>query len=532
MARLTTDLVLKENQAAEAEAVTAVTLTHRALSNVSCLGNFRNVERIDLGFNNLRSLEGLALCVNLKWLSVVENKLESLKGVEGLTKLTVLKAAKNKLRSMDEVENLVKLQALILNDNEITSICNLDKMKDLNTLVLSRNPVRKIGESLARLKSISKISLANCELEGIDSSIKGCVELKELRLGHNEIKTLPEELAHASNLQHLDLGNNFIKSWSALKVLSSLQRLKSLNLHGNSVAEKDKLVSKVKKLVPGLKIYNSKPIEKFSKHWSDDLESNSLTGDKETKHKKKEKGSAYAKTKSEITDAKSTKSDNGSEHWGERKQKKSEKHTYKNGMHGEDDKLDRKKLRSKTRNAEESGVISINQNESKHEEKSDRSDKTKNHTKSSLNQSEHDDIHNSGDDEEKGKKKKKQQQKKTKESAKTETEKTTEKKSKKRKTDLSVLDIIDDRETPFSELLALDVPDAQNDIGEEKDDKGLRGSDAVNPVVITAKRRKAKKPGQIISALELLSPAVEVGLGGPSAWVRLELRGIDDDEEE
>lgn len=520
MSRLTTDSVLKENQAADADSITAVTLTHRAFLDVSSLGNFRNVDRIDLGFNNLTSLEGLALCVNLKWLSVVENKLESLKGVEGLTKLTVLKAAKNKLRSMDEVENLVKLQALILNDNEITSICNLDKMKDLNTLVLSRNPVRKIGGSLARLKSITKISLANCELEGIDSSIKGCVELKELRLGHNEIKTLPAELAHASKLQHLDLGNNFIKSWSALKVLSSLQRLKSLNLHGNHLAEKDKLVSKVKKLVPGLKIYNSKPIEKFSKHWSDDLESNSFTGDEETKHKKKEKGSAYAKTESETADAKSTKSDNGSEHLGERKRKKGEKHTDENGIHEEDDKLDRKKLWSKNKNAEESGVISINQNESKHEEKSDRSDETKNHTKSSLNQSKHDDIHNSGDDEEKGKKKKKQ--KKTKEPTKTEApdhdaEKTTEKKSKNRKTDLSVLDIIDDGETPFSELLALDVPDAQN-IGEEKDDKGLRRLDVVNPIVITAKRRKAKKPGQIISALELLSPAVEVGLGGPSTW--------------
>ncbi|KAL9272260.1 phosphatase 1 regulatory subunit 7-like protein [Drosera capensis] len=355
MSRLTNDSVLFENQAAVADSITAVTLTHRALLDVSCLGNFRNVERIDLGFNNLTSPEGLALCVNLKWLSVVENKLESLKE----SRVSLNSRMNDMVTTIEVVFSnafcfVLCFYFVFIVDNEITSICNLDKMKDLNTLVLSRNPVRKIGGPLARLKSITKISLANCELEGIDSSIKGCVELKELRLGHIGIKTLPAELAHASKLQQLDLGNNFIKSWSALKVLSSLQRLKSLNLHGNPIAEKDKLVSKVKKLVPGLKIYNSKPIEKFSKHWSDDLESNSLTGDEETKHKEKEKGSAYAKTESETTDAKSTKSDNGSEHLGERKRKKGKEHTDENGTHEEDDKLDEKKLRGKTKNAEES----------------------------------------------------------------------------------------------------------------------------------------------------------------------------------
>lgn len=86
------------------------------------MSGFKDLERLDLGFNSLNSLEvlihpydnffffvlsleidvslpkfsesfmflqGLKLCVNLKWLSVVQNKLHSLKGIEGLTKLTV-----------------------------------------------------------------------------------------------------------------------------------------------------------------------------------------------------------------------------------------------------------------------------------------------------------------------------------------------------------------------------------------------------------------------------------------------------------
>ncbi|KAJ8552016.1 hypothetical protein K7X08_028459 [Anisodus acutangulus] len=127
-----------------------------AFVNVSCLSEFKNLQSLDLGFNNLTSLEGLKLCMNLKWLSVVQNKLQLLKGIEGLIKLTVLNSGKNKLKSMDEVSGLVNLRALILNDNDIVSICKLDKMKELNTLVLSRNPISGIVQSLAKINSSQK----------------------------------------------------------------------------------------------------------------------------------------------------------------------------------------------------------------------------------------------------------------------------------------------------------------------------------------------------------------------------------------
>lgn len=83
--------------------------------------------------------------------------------------------------------------------------------------VLSKNPIRKIGEALMKVKSITKVkgtpwcwalsvlisvlysycsqylswfqlSLSYCELQGINTSLKSCVELIELRLAHNEIK--------------------------------------------------------------------------------------------------------------------------------------------------------------------------------------------------------------------------------------------------------------------------------------------------------------------------------------------------------
>lgn len=269
MAILSVKNILQDKKTKDPNSITSLVLTHKALTDVSCLREFKNLERLDLSSNNLTSLEGLKECVNLKWLSVVQNKLQNLGEIEGLSKLVVLNAGKNMLTSMDEVKPLTSLRALILNDNKIISICGLDEMKELNTLVLSRNPISAIGESLPKVKSVVKVSLSHCQIQTI-GSLKSCTELKELRLAHNDIKTLPSELVHNSKLQLLDVGNNVINSLSDLKVLSSLSNLRNLNTQGNPISEKNKSMEKIRKLVPNLRIFNAKPIDKKAKIEKDD----------------------------------------------------------------------------------------------------------------------------------------------------------------------------------------------------------------------------------------------------------------------
>ncbi|KAL0905494.1 hypothetical protein M5K25_023918 [Dendrobium thyrsiflorum] len=261
MTRLSMDQISRENENYEVSSVSSLQLSHRALSDVSCLSNFQNLERLDLNYNCLTSLEGLSACVNLKWLQVLENKLVTLKGIEGLSKLTVLNAGRNKLEKMDEICALSNLRALILNDNNISSICNFDQMKYLNTLVLSRNPIHVIGNSLKNVTSMTKLSLSHCKLQTIGPSLLGCVNLKEARFSHNEITALPEELAKNIKLRTLDVGNNLIEKLSELKVLSTLHNLKNLNILGNPIAENENLVKKVKRLIPNIRIFNAKPSE-------------------------------------------------------------------------------------------------------------------------------------------------------------------------------------------------------------------------------------------------------------------------------
>ncbi|XP_050367539.1 uncharacterized protein LOC126785904 [Argentina anserina] len=465
MKRLSLDQVLKDNNTRDPNSISSLVLTHRALSDVSCLSELKNLERLDLSSNTLTSLEGLKSCVNLKWLSVSQNKLESLKGIEGLSKLTVLNAAMNKLTVMDEVKSVVSLRALILNDNEIASICRLDQMKELNTLVLSKNPICEIGDSLMNVKSITKLSLSHCQLRSIDSSLKSCVELKELRLAHNAIEGLPAELAQNKRLLNLDLGNNVITRWSELKVLGSLANLKNLSLQGNPVAEKDKLAKKIKKMLPNLRVFNARPIDRYNKN---EKVARVDAVDEEQKHRNV-KHHEFSETKDSNLDSAK--------------------------------ELDMKRKRN---------MEKANENVSDQEVlvRGDEGDSIKKKRHQVVNE----DFSNLKDaadlEESKGKKLKKKGHKDDDGKVKKKLDKTKQQ---------SELDIIDDADTPFLELFSDDkVVDAVDDGNQSKvKDKASQDTKLSSGVVtITSSKAKNRSTG---STLPLL-PVDEIGVGGPSSW--------------
>ncbi|KAL2511071.1 Leucine-rich repeat (LRR) family protein [Abeliophyllum distichum] len=472
MTVLSSKKILQENNTNDPNSITSLTLTHKALSDVSCLGEFRNLERLDLGFNNLTSLEGLKSCVNLKWLSVLQNKLQSFKGIECLSKLYVLNAGKNKLKSMDEVKSLASLRALILNDNEISSVCKLDQMKELNTLVLSRNPIRTLGDAVIKLKSITKLSLSNCQLQTIDSSLKSCAELKELRLAHNEITTIPSEFVRLVKLQNLDLGNNFITKWSDLKVLSSLVDLKNLNLQGNPVAEKENLVKKVKKLVPNVQIFNGRPIDKImTKEETDKVDVSSEKRISRKGHLNNAGALGSEKKRKNLFDEKAS-------DWrkdgtiSEEKKKKKLKVLLQNDNNITDD-------------AETPTATPGDKKKSKH--KIQKTDEPVMGKASDL-QGDHIPL-----------------------------EKKPDKKSRK-KLKGDNINVIDSSEAPFTDLFT-DTTDIGIETNEKKlDHRTTQDIDAVNGLVTFPTKKKKKRNCSVDPAALQLSLVDEVGLGGPSTW--------------
>ncbi|CAN4120194.1 unnamed protein product [Withania somnifera] len=509
MAVLSSKQVLQDNNTNNPSSITSLTLTHKALSDVSCLSEFENLQKLDLGFNNLTSLEGLKLCVNLKWLSVVQNKLESLKGIDGLIRLTVLNAGKNKLKSMDEVTGLVNLRALILNDNDIVSICKLDKMKELNTLVLSRNPISGIGQSLAKINSITKLSLSNCQLQGIDSSLKSCAELKELRLAHNDIKALPSELAFNIKLQNLDIGNNVIMKRSDLKVLSSLVNLKNLNLQGNPIAEREDLAKKIKKQVPNLQILNAKPIEKVMKKEVggrvDDENDIARIWDSKEEKKLKYKRSGQPEEGLDDHHEESTFLEND-------KAKKSNKFP-KNGKNAAE--------------TEETVLTDLDvQKELKiKKEKINEFDKASGSKRKELVQAEkrtNSEVEVPSvelDTREEGKHKKQKKSEVLKEKASNvEDKKQTKNSSKKAKQNKA--SAIDDGETPFSDLFVSDLSDPLSRSGkvDNHNTHQLNVDAAAGLITFPKKKKQNKNPVTAAYVGELSSVSAEIGLGGASTW--------------
>ncbi|XP_031114411.1 leucine-rich repeat and coiled-coil domain-containing protein 1 [Ipomoea triloba] len=502
MAVLSAKQVLQQSNTGDPNSISNLSLTHKALSDVSCLVEFENIQRLDLSFNNLISIEGLKSCVNLKWLSVAQNKLQSLKGIESFSKLTVLNASKNKLKSMDELSSLVSLGALILNDNEITSICKLDQMKDLNTLVLSRNPIRGIGLFLAKKNSLSKLSLSNCQLECIDSSLKSCTELKELRLSHNEIKTLPSELACNTKLLNLDIGNNEIMRWSDLKVLSSLVNLKNLNLLGNPIAEKEGLAKKIKKLVPTVVTFNAKPIDKIL---NEGVHPDSI-GDWDGKESKP------------------------------KKQKRSETQEEETLNHKDNIALfnekSKKKLKLNKNIADKVEVISQDPDvtkESKQKNKK-KNENAKEKTSDREMQQLENKKHTNNDIEALSDTRKESKQKKPKKSELV-TEKTSNQKvgvakiekelgKEQKEAKQSKNAVIDDGETPFMDLFMADMSANSISSGMMETDQGaIHTVDEIAGVVTFNKKKKKNKKQNIDpGALQLSTAADEVGLGGPSTW--------------
>ncbi|XVF69227.1 hypothetical protein PTKIN_Ptkin11bG0064000 [Pterospermum kingtungense] len=454
MGRLTKEGLLKDDP----HSITSLSLHHKALSDVSCLSEFKNLERLDLAFNILTSLQGLESCVSLKWLSVVQNKLQTLKGIEGLTKLTVLNAGKNKLRSMEEVRFLVNLRALILNDNEIVSICGLDQMKDLNTLVLSRNPISEIGDSLAKLKSITK--------------------------------NLPAELSYNKKLQNLDLGNNLIARWSDLKALDSLVNLKNLNLQGNPIAQKDKLAKKVEKLLPNLHIFNAKPIDKSIKSEmgdSVDIASHNavykedIHMEEKKDQKRKRNSKVQASFEKQDVNLDGSTGLDAEKEMNRKKKKGNDKASTEVLVEEGDDSVVKKKEKKKKAKGEQENLSHL-EVEKKIIDKGRK-------TKDKLPKNEVS-VHEDGI--------------------------MVEEKPKKKKLEKhSELDIIDDAGTSFTELFANDVEDPKDDRMKIVDRAGQDMESSGGLVTYPVKKKKSKR-----SALpELnLSPVVEVGMGGASTW--------------
>ncbi|KAL0437048.1 UNVERIFIED_CONTAM: hypothetical protein Sradi_0412700 [Sesamum radiatum] len=526
------------------------------------------MQRLDLGFNNLTSLEGLKSCMNLKWLSVVQNKLQSLKGIEGLTKLTVLNAGKNKLKSMDEVKSLASLRALILNDNEITSVCKLDQtilmfmlkhkpgpfanrsgsLYDDNNdcrgcfgtsnllssisgkssiikqdaLVRPRKILGKTEERKVACMSeeivprIGKIFLGEkCCSEDL-MPIKTCFQIA-LSLSNCQLQTVDSSLKSCLELKELRLAHNEIMTIPS--EFGRLVKLQNLDMGNNLITNRSniKVLSSLVNLrnlnLQGNPIAEKENLLKKVKKLLPNLHVfNARPIDKivgKEMHEKVDDFSFEADKKLALQSE--TNIDQLTRNKNPRKTPPLSE-SMDNNLNSAGGLGSRKKRKELL---DEKGVDSV--------ENTNITEKKKK-TKVKLQQNENNNAESLNLIPEEAKKSK-HKKKKTNEAAEEPdvgldsilTGKEPDKKSCK-KTKGDKVNIIDSAETPFTDLFLTDAPEDRHEIADKKLDHKTGHDVHVITGLVTLPTKKKKKRNRIDPAALELSQVDEIGLGGPSAW--------------
>ncbi len=209
-----------------------------------CIGNFPNLEDLNLGGNELYALpDSIGGLTNLKNLNLFGNRLTVLPdSIGGLENLENFNLSRNQLTVLpDSIGGLKNLKSLRLFRNQLTvlpdSIGNLKNLEDLN---LFGNRLTKLN--LGYLEKLEKLDLSHNQLTEID--LYDLYNLEILKLNNNKlVEFYPRRL---SKLKELDLSNN--KLTLLVKLASNVNlypKLKKLNLSNNELTALHEFISRL-----------------------------------------------------------------------------------------------------------------------------------------------------------------------------------------------------------------------------------------------------------------------------------------------
>eukprot|EP00899_Mesostigma_viride_P024703 jgi/Mesvir1/5417/Mv15482-RA.1 len=168
------------------------------------------VTRLDLGLENIGSIDQLQHCPQLRALLLNVNCITRIQGLEHTPLLQELSLKDNLLTRVEGLSKLPQLTMLWLDNNHLTSMAGLGACRSLKHLSLSGNTIRSI------------------------SSLDGPLpHLEHLNLSGNRIRALPPScLAPFPSLLHLDVSHNAVAALDAA-VFWHTPLLRKLLLHHN-----------------------------------------------------------------------------------------------------------------------------------------------------------------------------------------------------------------------------------------------------------------------------------------------------------
>ncbi|KAI9217143.1 hypothetical protein BC828DRAFT_270722 [Blastocladiella britannica] len=273
-----TPLLASTHAATHPQNITELALAELGFDALADLSPLVNLRKLSLKANALDNdaLTGLSHNAAITTLDLQGNKLESFEGLDKLHKLIALNVSSNDINRLSvHLLHLQGLKALVAGHNRIARIENLGKCSELGTLVLSHNKISELA-NIASLTNLVKLAASHNPIRLLPD-LSANRMLKELRLSGCKILRIPETIRGNPALEVIDLGSNLLSDFgyvtpifvpplaplcthirlfsiSDIVNLASLPNLVNLTLRGNPIASDPNYDTKIKALLPTLRI--------------------------------------------------------------------------------------------------------------------------------------------------------------------------------------------------------------------------------------------------------------------------------------
>lgn len=187
----------------------SLNLSKAYISDLSALQNLKALTRLELreagplvnSYRTAPDLSGIGGFKNLKKLDIAENNLKDISFLKDAPQLEALNAAYNQLNNISILAEFKNLTELDLSNNYIRNIDSLHGLRLLQKLNLSRNHIIDAG-ALAGLTQLEELDLSANVLSDIDV-LHGLDSLKTLKLAGNR---LPLHKLYAAKAERTELG--------------------------------------------------------------------------------------------------------------------------------------------------------------------------------------------------------------------------------------------------------------------------------------------------------------------------------------
>ena len=188
------------------------------ISDIDVLSGLINLERLILNNNKISDINALSGLINLSYLELGNNKISDINALSRLTNLSYLKLDNNNISNIDALSGLINLYNLELDNNQISDIDGLSGLTNLTWLNLNNNQISDI-DGLSGLTNLDCLYLDNNQISDINA-LSGLTEMSNLILSNNQISNI-NALSGLTYTLYLDLSNNKISDITPLVNIKS-----------------------------------------------------------------------------------------------------------------------------------------------------------------------------------------------------------------------------------------------------------------------------------------------------------------------